>query len=347
MERPELENEIGRDVQILGGPKGFLAYYGPHKTKQGYRAGVVCDEVGQGKNNGIVGGRRYFTCKNQQGLLVDPRKIKLLSGDADRKLVWVKRANYCKKLDAAFVKLVRHRLGQKQSAMGVGSSLQVWRKPAEREGEVGKLMVKEPQPEAKDDGLQNRPLLKKGVSVKKMEVVLKKSRKSVKQGGHNKYNSEVTSRKERRLSQVEDTIKEASPRKGEEYEHDLLEKTEAAQKEMQERSKRRASEVLDIKEAASAMEELEREEKAKLEADKEAERLTKEEEEALQAALEAEAAQAEKEKEEIEKVHADLEARVGVSQLSLKSVPQKKSFAHPMLEQIDSFLTNDGFAVDE
>jgi dynactin complex subunit len=48
------------------------------QTKGGFRAGIICDAVDSGINNGTVGGHRYFTCKEGQGLLVsEPLAIAL------------------------------------------------------------------------------------------------------------------------------------------------------------------------------------------------------------------------------------------------------------------------------
>jgi len=353
MERPELAREIGRDVKIIGGPRGFLAYYGPHKTKTGYRAGVVCDEYGVGKNNGIIGGRRYFTCKPNQGLLVDPKKIRLLPGDKERKKEWVRRAIYCRKLDRAFAKLVARKLQRKASSKG--APVQVWRRPGDQGG-VGKLFVKEV---AKDDGPadkgpMNRPILKKGVSVLKMEAVLKKSRKSVKKGGINKYAEPVQELRSDRDEEIRTTIQPSESPKHKEYEDDLLRRHEETQEEMRGLAARRASEVTEIKAMTAQQEKEAEEERLRQEEAEEEERLSKEEEAALEAALEAEREQDAKEHAEVERMHAELEEKVGVSQLSLNKTGNKDTLkrrapkhAHPMLEHIEDFLASDGFLPDE
>ncbi|KAI0218767.1 Kinesin-like protein kif13b [Massospora cicadina] len=54
---------------------GRLRYLGNIKLKEGVWAGVELDERGMGKNDGSVGGERYFTCHPNTGIFIDPRAL--------------------------------------------------------------------------------------------------------------------------------------------------------------------------------------------------------------------------------------------------------------------------------
>lgn len=342
---------MGRDVQIVKGLKGHLAFYGRHKTKDGWRAGIILDDAGKGKNNGTIGGHRYFTCKPEQGMLVDPKKVKLLPGNEERKKMWLTRAKHIKKLNRAFNRLMKSK--EQARAQQAGPGLQVTRSGS---GEIGKLKINEHKP-TPDAGLKNRPILVKGTAVKKMEEVLKRSRKSVKKGGLNKYSGDVISEKRRRSEEVTEDIEDREEFHHSHYEENLFKASESTAEEMRDRAKQRAEQVLSIKEQE---EEAQRqaEEEARLAAEEaEAEALTAAEEAAMQKAVDAEMAQLAAEQAVIDAQHRDLEEKVGVSKLSLKdsghqhnmnTLTRKKSKElHPMLAAVDDFLEGDDFADDE
>eukprot|EP00040_Diaphanoeca_grandis_P033619 m.206228 g.206228 ORF g.206228 m.206228 type:complete len:678 (+) comp32947_c3_seq1:170-2203(+) len=68
---------VGDRVQVDGYPGyGVVRYTGLHKQDagKGFRVGVEFQDA-IGKNDGLVGGQRYFKCKNLHGVLVVPRKV--------------------------------------------------------------------------------------------------------------------------------------------------------------------------------------------------------------------------------------------------------------------------------
>ena len=69
-----LVKDVGTEGNI---EEGTLAFYGPHKTKHGRRAGVILD-VPLGKNNGTIKKHKYFECRPKHGLLVDPKLVTLV-----------------------------------------------------------------------------------------------------------------------------------------------------------------------------------------------------------------------------------------------------------------------------
>eukprot|EP00729_Bicosta_minor_P015105 gene15105-11272_t len=71
--------DVGRKVQLKGydclGVLKFVGVY--HGDKEGMRCGVELDEP-KGKNSGEVGGKKYFECKPNHGVMVRPAKVFLL-----------------------------------------------------------------------------------------------------------------------------------------------------------------------------------------------------------------------------------------------------------------------------
>ena len=74
--------DIGKRVMVEGYDSiGTLAFYGDHVSKGGKRCGVILDDA-VGRNNGIIGGNKYFECDDMKGVLVAPYKVKLLEDDS-------------------------------------------------------------------------------------------------------------------------------------------------------------------------------------------------------------------------------------------------------------------------
>lgn len=72
------EEHINQRVVVEGYDSlGTLVFYGNHVTKKGKRCGIVLDEP-IGRNNGTVGGHKYFECDEGKGILVAPYKVKLV-----------------------------------------------------------------------------------------------------------------------------------------------------------------------------------------------------------------------------------------------------------------------------
>ena len=71
------DSDVGKRVRVQGyACGGVLRFCGSHATKNIPRCGVELDEP-LGRNNGTVGGHKYFSCKDSHGVLVAPRKVTL------------------------------------------------------------------------------------------------------------------------------------------------------------------------------------------------------------------------------------------------------------------------------
>ena len=66
--------KIGDTVMMAGGQTGKVAYLGEVEYSRGTFAGLVMPP-GQGKNDGMVKGVRYFTCPKGCGLMLKTRDI--------------------------------------------------------------------------------------------------------------------------------------------------------------------------------------------------------------------------------------------------------------------------------
>ncbi|KAJ1679840.1 hypothetical protein EV182_001225, partial [Spiromyces aspiralis] len=55
--------------------KGTVRYIGPIDGKSGTWAGVELDDVGNGKNDGTVAGKKYFECPPNTGIFIAPSKL--------------------------------------------------------------------------------------------------------------------------------------------------------------------------------------------------------------------------------------------------------------------------------
>ena len=61
-ERPELAQNIGRDVQVVRGPKGHLAFYGKHKVESPLSLRLTCFTASLGKHKVEYPQSLRFTC---------------------------------------------------------------------------------------------------------------------------------------------------------------------------------------------------------------------------------------------------------------------------------------------
>lgn len=69
------EAHVGARVRVKGYPgEGTMLFYGNHKESKKTRIGVRLDTP-EGKNNGTVGGHKYFRCDAGHGVLVVPKKV--------------------------------------------------------------------------------------------------------------------------------------------------------------------------------------------------------------------------------------------------------------------------------
>lgn len=78
--RPITEADLGVQCTVRGyDTKGVIRYVGSDQNGR-TRVGVELDDP-LGKNDGEVKGYRYFTCDKKKGILVNPRKVKVISKD--------------------------------------------------------------------------------------------------------------------------------------------------------------------------------------------------------------------------------------------------------------------------
>ncbi|KAJ1642779.1 hypothetical protein IWQ61_010594, partial [Dispira simplex] len=72
---------VGERVQVPSmGLAGTLKFLGPVHFKPGVWAGVHLDQDGQGKNDGVVKGTRYFECPPNCGIFVLAQKLEKVGG---------------------------------------------------------------------------------------------------------------------------------------------------------------------------------------------------------------------------------------------------------------------------
>ncbi|KAI3658086.1 hypothetical protein MP638_002370 [Amoeboaphelidium occidentale] len=75
--------EIGSRVDIPSMQlSGVLRYHGKTRFKEGTWAGVELDKEGSGKNDGSVGGFRYFHCAPGQGIFIKAENVQPVKGTA-------------------------------------------------------------------------------------------------------------------------------------------------------------------------------------------------------------------------------------------------------------------------
>ncbi|KAJ1976974.1 hypothetical protein H4R34_003769 [Dimargaris verticillata] len=72
---------IGEEVKVPSmGLTGTLKFIGPTHFKPGVWAGVHLHQTGQGKNNGTVQGKAYFSCPPNSGIFVLAQKLEPMAG---------------------------------------------------------------------------------------------------------------------------------------------------------------------------------------------------------------------------------------------------------------------------
>ncbi len=75
---------VGQQVWVDGTRPGRIAYIGEVHFAQGEVAGVHLDEP-SGRNNGCVGGRKYFQCEPQRGVFARLHRLTLTPIDFEDK----------------------------------------------------------------------------------------------------------------------------------------------------------------------------------------------------------------------------------------------------------------------
>lgn len=69
---------MGKRVTVQGyNAEGTLRFFGKHQHTGATRCGVVLVEP-IGKNNGVVRGHKYFSCKDKHGILCNPAKVTVM-----------------------------------------------------------------------------------------------------------------------------------------------------------------------------------------------------------------------------------------------------------------------------
>jgi dynactin 1 len=71
------ELEVGTRVLVNNEQTGTIRYLGSTSFQTGKWVGVELDEP-NGKNSGVVQGKRYFDCKNDHGMFVRPTNVKII-----------------------------------------------------------------------------------------------------------------------------------------------------------------------------------------------------------------------------------------------------------------------------
>uniref|UniRef100_A0A674JCF7 Dynactin subunit 1 n=1 Tax=Terrapene triunguis TaxID=2587831 RepID=A0A674JCF7_9SAUR len=75
--------KVGSRVEVIGkGHRGTVAYVGATLFATGKWVGVILDDA-KGKNDGIVQGRKYFTCEENHGIFVRQSQIQIFEDGAD------------------------------------------------------------------------------------------------------------------------------------------------------------------------------------------------------------------------------------------------------------------------
>ena len=71
--------QLNTRVVVSAGP-GVISFVGQTSFATGKWVGVTLDDF-NGKNDGSVAGRRYFTCEEGKGVFVRSSQVRLLVGD--------------------------------------------------------------------------------------------------------------------------------------------------------------------------------------------------------------------------------------------------------------------------
>ncbi|KAI8375955.1 CAP Gly-rich domain-containing protein [Radiomyces spectabilis] len=73
------ELKVGARVQVQG-KSGTIRYAGTTSFQTGKWIGIELDDA-QGKNSGVVQGKRYFDCKANHGVFVRPSQVRPIPSD--------------------------------------------------------------------------------------------------------------------------------------------------------------------------------------------------------------------------------------------------------------------------
>ncbi|XP_068070492.1 uncharacterized protein isoform X3 [Danio rerio] len=79
-ESPEVH--LGERVLVVGQRTGVVRFYGKTSFAPGFWLGIELDKPG-GKNDGSVGGVRYFSCPPKHGVFAPPSRVQRIHGSVD------------------------------------------------------------------------------------------------------------------------------------------------------------------------------------------------------------------------------------------------------------------------
>uniref|UniRef100_A0A672NU61 CAP-Gly domain-containing protein n=1 Tax=Sinocyclocheilus grahami TaxID=75366 RepID=A0A672NU61_SINGR len=77
-----LEVQLGERVLVVGQRTGVVRYYGKTSFAPGFWLGIELDKP-SGKNDGSVGGVRYFSCPPKHGVFAPPSRVQRIHGSVD------------------------------------------------------------------------------------------------------------------------------------------------------------------------------------------------------------------------------------------------------------------------
>nr|XP_055027315.1 CAP-Gly domain-containing linker protein 4 [Misgurnus anguillicaudatus] len=79
-ENPEVH--LGERVLVVGQRTGIVRFYGKTSFAPGFWLGIELDKP-SGKNDGLVGGVRYFSCPPKHGVFAPPSRVQRIHGSVD------------------------------------------------------------------------------------------------------------------------------------------------------------------------------------------------------------------------------------------------------------------------
>lgn len=82
MAHENAEGHLGERVLVVGQRTGIIRFYGKTSFAPGFWLGIELDKP-SGKNDGSVGGVRYFSCPPKHGVFAPPSRVQRIHGSVD------------------------------------------------------------------------------------------------------------------------------------------------------------------------------------------------------------------------------------------------------------------------